>query len=68
MGLPATIAPVVIVIAIEHVARHRRALLIGGPILALLIGLAFYLLTGRYVSTDDAYIQAARVDIGQNRQ
>jgi membrane fusion protein (multidrug efflux system) len=44
-------------------ARHRRALLIGGPVLALLIGLAFYLLTGRYVSTDDAYIQAARVDI-----
>ncbi|HVW72162.1 MAG TPA: HlyD family secretion protein [Rhizomicrobium sp.] len=44
-------------------ARHRRTLLIGGPILALVIALAFYLLTGRYVSTDDAYIQAARVDI-----
>jgi membrane fusion protein (multidrug efflux system) len=44
-------------------ARHRRTLLIGGPVIALLIALAFYLLTGRYVSTDDAYIQAARVDI-----
>jgi membrane fusion protein, multidrug efflux system len=43
--------------------RNRRALLIGGPVLFLLAALAFYMLTGRYVSTDDAYIQVARVDI-----
>jgi membrane fusion protein (multidrug efflux system) len=43
--------------------RNRRTLLIGGPILALVVALLFYLLTGRYVSTDDAYVQAARVDI-----
>ena len=43
--------------------RHRRILLIGGPVLALLVALAVYLLTGRYVSTDDAYVQSARVDI-----
>ncbi len=43
--------------------RHRRTLLVGGPILAVIIGVVFYLLTGRYVSTDDAYVQSARVDI-----
>ena len=43
--------------------RNRRALLLGGPVLVVL-GVAFFYLTGgRYVSTDDAYIQAARVDI-----
>ena len=43
--------------------RNRRILLIGGPVLALLVALAGYMLTGRYVSTDDAYVQSARVDI-----
>jgi membrane fusion protein (multidrug efflux system) len=43
--------------------RNRRILLIGGPVLALLVALVFYLLTGRYVSTDDAYVQTARTDI-----
>lgn len=45
------------------IARNRRLLLIGGPVLLVVAGLVFYLLTGRYVSTDDAYIQSARVDI-----
>ena len=45
------------------IGRNRRLLLIGGPVLVVVAGLAFWLLTGRYVSTDDAYIQAARVDI-----
>jgi membrane fusion protein (multidrug efflux system) len=45
------------------IGRNRRVLLIGGPILLVLAGVIFYMLTGRYVSTDDAYIQAARVDI-----
>jgi membrane fusion protein (multidrug efflux system) len=45
------------------IGRNRRTLLIGGPILLLLAALIFYMLTGRYVSTDDAYIQSARVDI-----
>ena len=31
--------------------------------MVLVVGLVFYLMGGRYVSTDDAYIQAARVDI-----
>jgi len=44
-------------------ARNRRLLLIGGPVAVAVVALAFYLMTGRYVSTDDAYIQAAKVDI-----
>jgi membrane fusion protein (multidrug efflux system) len=45
------------------IGRHRRFLLIGGPILILLVVLVVYLMGGRYVSTDDAYIQAARAEI-----
>ncbi len=43
--------------------RNRRLLLIGGPAIIVVGALIFYLTTGRYVSTDDAYIQAARTDI-----
>ena len=43
--------------------RNRRLLLIGGPAVIVVAALIFYLMTGRYVSTDDAYIQAARVNI-----
>ena len=45
------------------IGRNRPMLLIGGPVLVLVAILFFYLMGGRYVSTDDAYIQAARVDI-----
>ena len=45
------------------IARNRRILLIGGPVLVLVVGVFFYLTGGRYVSTDDAYVQAARADI-----
>jgi membrane fusion protein (multidrug efflux system) len=45
------------------IGRNRRALLIGGPVLVLIVGLIVYVTGGRYVSTDDAYVQAARVDI-----
>jgi membrane fusion protein (multidrug efflux system) len=45
------------------IGRNRRILLIGGPVLVLLAVTFFYLTGGRYVSTDDAYVQAARVDI-----
>ena len=43
--------------------RNRSLLLIGGPVLIVVVAVIFYLMTGRYVSTDDAYVQAARVDI-----
>jgi membrane fusion protein (multidrug efflux system) len=44
----------------------RRVLLIGGPVLVVVVALVVYLAGGRYVSTDDAYIQAARVDVSTN--
>ena len=53
-------------VAVAWVGRHRKALLIAGPALAAVIVLIFYLTGGRYVSTDDAYIQSARVDISAN--
>lgn len=45
------------------ISRHRRLLLIAGPALLAVIALIVYLTGGRYVSTDDAYVQAARVEI-----
>src|SRR5581483_1531889 len=46
--------------------RWRLPLMIGGPLLAALVALAFYFFTGRYQSTDDAYVQAASVAISSN--
>lgn len=43
--------------------RLRLPLMLFGPIVVLLAAGWWYLTTGRYVSTDDAYIQAARVSI-----
>lgn len=47
-------------------ARHRRLMLIAGPAVVVVAVIVFYLLGGRYASTDDAYIQAARVQISCN--
>ncbi len=46
--------------------RHRRALLIGGPALILLVAGWLYLNSLRYISTDNAYIGAARTEISAN--
>lgn len=46
--------------------RLRWPLLIGGPVLLALAVLFFWLGGGRYVSTDDAYVQAAQVQISSN--
>ncbi|HEY4212498.1 MAG TPA: HlyD family secretion protein [Steroidobacteraceae bacterium] len=46
--------------------RHRRLLLIGGPVLVAVLALVLYLTGGRYVSTDDAYLQSARVQVSCN--
>jgi membrane fusion protein (multidrug efflux system) len=43
--------------------RLRLPLMIAGPVLVLLAGAYWYLTTGRYVETDDAYVQAARTMI-----
>lgn len=47
-------------------SRHRRLMLIGGPVVVVVAGIIFYLTGGRYASTDDAYLQAARVQISCN--
>lgn len=46
--------------------KYRRIALIGGPSVVLVIGIIVYLVGGRYVSTDDAYIQAAQTQISAN--
>src|SRR5262249_32607284 len=42
-------------------ARLRLVLLVAGPALALLAGLALYLSGGGYISTDNAYVGAEKV-------
>ena len=46
--------------------RHRRLLLVGGPVVVAIVGAIFYVTGGRYASTDDAYLQAARVQVSCN--
>ncbi|MGA8865041.1 MAG: HlyD family secretion protein [Gallionella sp.] len=46
--------------------RLRQYLFIGGGIVFIAIATVFYLTGGRIVSTDDAYVQAAHVDISSN--
>jgi membrane fusion protein, multidrug efflux system len=43
--------------------RLRLPLMLAGPVLVLLAAGYWYLTGGRYVSTDDAYVQAARVAV-----
>ncbi len=43
--------------------RVRLPLMLAGPIVVALLASWWYLTSGRYVSTDDAYIQAARTMI-----
>jgi membrane fusion protein (multidrug efflux system) len=43
--------------------RHRRLFMIALPLILMVAGLIIYALGGRYVSTDDAYVQAARVAV-----
>ena len=46
----------------------RHVLLIGGPLLGLAVVAAWYWLTGRYVTTDDAYVQAHQVQVAARVQ
>jgi membrane fusion protein, multidrug efflux system len=53
------------IIGRRHSLRQklRLPLMIAGPAVVLLVAAYWYLTGGRYVSTDDAYVQAARVAI-----
>ena len=57
------VAPVVRPLRRPLRQRLRLPLMLAGPIVVVLAGGWWYLTTGRYVSTDDAYIQAARTMI-----
>ena len=46
--------------------RLRLPLMVGVPALAIIVAAGFYLTGGRYQSTDDAYVQAARVQVSSN--
>ncbi len=46
--------------------RLRLPLMVGIPLLAIGVGGYFYLTSGRYQSTDDAYLRAAEVQISAN--
>jgi membrane fusion protein (multidrug efflux system) len=48
------------------IRRFRREFLIGGPVVTICGIAALYCLGGRYVTTDDAYVQGARGDISAN--
>ena len=47
----------------EFLRRWRRALMLSLPILLLVVGAAFWVTGGRYVSTDNAYVRQDRVTI-----
>jgi len=59
-------SPVPTAVAGDWRQRLRLPLMVGIPLVAGLIGGAFYLTGGRYVSTDDAYVQAARMSISSD--
>jgi len=46
--------------------RLRLPLMLAGPIVVALVATAWYITGGRYVSTDDAYVQAARMLISSD--
>ena len=46
--------------------KHRRLMLIGGPVLILLVSGFLYFRSLRTVSTDDAYVASARTQISTN--
>lgn len=46
--------------------RHRTPLMVGVPLIVVLIGLYVWVTGGRYVSTDDAFVQTGRVQISSN--
>jgi len=46
--------------------RLRMPLMIAGPALVLVVAVIYYIASGRYVSTDDAYIQVGRTSISTN--
>src|SRR3974390_2514242 len=55
-----------VLLAEERLVCWRLILMVGGVVLALVLGLWYYLASGRYVSTDDAAVMAAQATISSN--
>lgn len=49
--------------AVSHPRWRRRVLLLAGPVLLILAGLALYLRGGRFVSSDNAYVHADKLTV-----
>lgn len=47
-------------------SRYRKPLFIAGPVVVLLLALFVYLHGGRYESTENAYVQSAKVAVSAN--
>lgn len=47
----------------KPIGQRHLALLIGGPLLVLVVGVALFLFGGRFVETDNAYVKANKVSI-----
>lgn len=52
--------------AVGRARRARLPLMILGPLVVLAVGAYFYVTGGRYESTDNAYVMAARVSVSAN--
>ena len=50
----------------ERAQRFRLPLMLGAPVLLIALALFLYLTGGRYVATDDAYVQSARATVASN--
>jgi membrane fusion protein (multidrug efflux system) len=50
----------------ERLARLRTPLMAGGVVVAILVAVVAFFSGGRYVSTDDAYVGVAGVDVSSN--
>ena len=50
----------------ERMAKLRLPLMVGGVAVVAVVAAVAYFSGGRYISTDDAYIQAAGVDVSSN--
>jgi membrane fusion protein (multidrug efflux system) len=50
----------------ERARAWRTPLMIALPVLLIVVALVLYLTGGRYVATDDAYVQSARASVASN--
>lgn len=62
-GAPAGVSLAKPAVETGHKTLQRRVLMIGGVVVVALACLLFWLFGGRYVSTDDSYVDAGKVSL-----